>query len=299
MGDPRRVPVARRPPSLLAAPFRGSTAIGAGLLTVAQLRSSTWRRLFRDVYVNARLPDSHLIRIRGAALRLPAGAAISGRSAAHLWCAELAASDPVEMLTPTAFGPLDGARIHLGNVDPDELTVHRGIPVCVPAHALWEISRALPLLDAIGWVDALARRRRLSRAAVMAHAERHRGAPGSRQATATMRLCDPRAESVPESKVRVAVITGGLPAAVPQFVVRDEDGYFVARVDLAWPRWKFAIEYDGLWHAERIQLDEDRRRLRSLNAAGWHVYPVTRADMHDMSGLVADIAAALARVASR
>ena len=67
---------------------------------------------------------------------------------------------------------------------------------------------------------------------------------------------------------------GGLPAPVPQYVV-IHDGYFVARVDLAWPRYRFAVEYDGQWHADRDQLTRDRRRTRALNAIGWYIYPVT------------------------
>jgi very-short-patch-repair endonuclease len=291
---------AYRPPELRDAPFLGSAAIGAGLLTCAQLRSSAWRRLFRDVYVDATLPDTHLLRINAAALRLPPGAVISGRSAAHLWGAELAgAADPVEILTPTNFGRVDGMRIRSGALSAEEATIYRGVPVCTAMHAIWEIARALPTLSAIGWVDALARASGFATADVAGHAERHRGERDSRRATTTMRLCDPRAESVPESKVRVSLMLGGLPAPVPQFTVRYPDGSHLARVDLAWPRWRFAVEYDGLWHGERNQLDRDRRRIRNLNAAGWYVYPVTRADLRDINRLVRDVAAALDRAAAR
>jgi very-short-patch-repair endonuclease len=50
--------------------------------------------------------------------------------------------------------------------------------------------------------------------------------------------------------------------------VRDPDGWFVARVDLAFPDRRVAIEYDGPWHGEPGQLARDRRRLNALVTAG-------------------------------
>jgi very-short-patch-repair endonuclease len=83
-----------------------------------------------------------------------------------------------------------------------------------------------------------------------------------------------------------------LPTPVLQFNVVI-GGLFIARVDLAWPAWRFAVEYDGQWHADRGQLHRDRARLRDLNAAGWYVYPVTREDMHDVPRLIGHIGALL------
>ena len=68
-----------------------------------------------------------------------------------------------------------------------------------------------------------------------------RGAVRMRQAVA---LSDGRAESPPESRLRVLLALAGIPA-VPQHTVRDGSGQFVARVDLAYPDRRIAIEYDG------------------------------------------------------
>jgi very-short-patch-repair endonuclease len=65
----------------------------------------------------------------------------------------------------------------------------------------------------------------------------------------------------------------------------------VARVDLAYPELRLAIEYDGAWHDERGQFTKDRRRLNRLAAAGWTVLHVTAADLHDPEALVARIQA--------
>ena len=80
-----RVPTTRPlPVSLREHDFRGTDVVRRGLLTPAQLRGPACRRLFRDVYVDARVPDSHRLRARAAARLLVPGAVVSGRSAAVL-----------------------------------------------------------------------------------------------------------------------------------------------------------------------------------------------------------------------
>ncbi len=162
-------------------------------------------------------------------------------------------------------------------------------PGLTVAHAAWELARALPQLDAVAWIDALGHARHTSAHKLIAHAHAHRGEPGSIRAGITLHLCDPRAESPPESHVRVHLHWAGFPSLVPQYQV-IVDGVFLARVDLAWPALKIAIEYDGQWHGDGDQLTADRRRYRDLNRAGWFVYPITRADMRDVAALLVDIA---------
>ena len=81
---------------------------------------------------------------------------------------------------------------------------------------------------------------------------------------------------------------------VPQFVVRDARGGFVARVDLAFPAQRVAVEYDGAWHAEPGRFAKDRRRLNALLAAGWRVVHLTAADLRTPDAVAARIAEALA-----
>jgi hypothetical protein len=54
------------------------------LLTRTQLTSTTWRRLFRDVYGDAGLSDTHETAVADAALIIPPSAVFAGRSAAYL-----------------------------------------------------------------------------------------------------------------------------------------------------------------------------------------------------------------------
>ncbi|MBN9606063.1 MAG: hypothetical protein J0G30_05585 [Actinomycetales bacterium] len=78
--------------------------------------------------------------------------------------------------------------------------------------------------------------------------EGYPGRRGSRLRREALGLLDAGAESPPESIIRVRVILAGLPRPVSNFVVRDRAGRFVARVDLAYPRFRMAIEYEGDHH---------------------------------------------------
>lgn len=72
----------------------------------------------------------------------------------------------------------------------------------------------------------------------------------TRRAREVCALADGLAESPQETRLRLAMLWGGLPSPTAQYVVRDA-GEFVARVDFAWPELKVAVEYDGAWHGRR------------------------------------------------
>ena len=85
---------------------------------------------------------------------------------------------------------------------------------------------------------------------------------------------------------------------VPQHVVRV-GGRAVARVDLALPELKIAIEYDGRWHRDVMQFEADRRRLNELTAAGWTVVFVTAELLAQPERLVATVRAEIVRRTAR
>ena len=97
-------------------------------------------------------------------------------------------------------------------------------------------------------------------------------------AARTLALADDRAESPQETRARVRIRQAGFPPPVPQYRVTAH-GRFVARVDLAWPDARVAVEYDGEWHAGADQLRLDRARLNKLVDAGWLVLHLTSVDL--------------------
>jgi hypothetical protein len=272
------------PPELRHGPFLAAAAIDAGLLTKAQLRSAAWIRLSRGVYIDSSVVVTHLVRIAGANLVLPPDAVVSGRSAAVMWGVAMDDLDvPVDVLTPRQFGPVAGLAIRTGRVPDHDVTTRRGTHITTPLRTAWELARILPEPVAVEWIDALARRRRLSRAALATEAARRAGTHGSRRAARTLAMCDPRAESAAESRLRLHLMAAGLPIATPHYDVAIAGGR-VANVDFAWPAIRFAVE------AGNQASGGDRKQLRALVDAGWEVVPVTSDDMLDVDVLIRKLA---------
>jgi very-short-patch-repair endonuclease len=111
------------------------------------------------------------------------------------------------------------------------------------------------------------------------------------QARRALELADPRAQSRPESRMRVHLVLDGLSPEV-QFPVCNR-GSWVATVDLAFPCQRLAVEYDGVWHGTPLQVGSDRERLNRLHAAGWEVVFVTREHLRDPHRMVCTVRAAL------
>ena len=281
-----------RPPALRGAVFRGRDAVAAGLITRHQLASQPWRRLFQGVYADAALPHTHETAITGAALIVPPSAVFSGRSAAYLLGAEslVDGGTPVEVTVPDVdrFGPVSGLTVRRTSVpDSDVRSVGR-YSCTTPLRTALDIARREELPESVVALDVLRARGlvrpgQLTEAAGVLPAGR-----GSRRARFAVALADERAESPPETRLRVMLRSAGL-LLVPQYVVRDADGRFVARVDLAFPEHRIAIEYDGAWHGNPGQLARDRRRLNALQVAGWTVLHVTATDMHRPDVLIESV----------
>jgi very-short-patch-repair endonuclease len=274
--------------------------VALGLLTPSELRSSAWRRLYQGIYADACLPDSMDVRVSGAGLLIPQAAAFSGRTAAFLHGAAELADDrgPLEVSVPAEerFGPVAGLRIRRVQLPGGDVAMVRGRRCTTGLRTALDISRHEPLPDAVAALDVLLGRAIVGRSELRESTVEWQGR-GSRRARRAAELVDPRAESQPESRVRVLLALAGMHAE-PQYTVRNADGDFMARVDLAFPELRIAIEYEGAWHAEPGQFAKDRQRLNRLVAAGWRVIHVTAADLRDPDALIARIRALIAATTS-
>lgn len=288
----------RRPPQLRGRIFRGADAVRAGLLTRDDLRGPVWRRVFRGIYADAALATSHQQRCRAAAwYLLPAGAAIAGRSAASLYGIGLVRdSDPVEVVTPWSarFGPVSGLTIHVADLPAEDVRVADGVRRTSPLRTCWDLALWLPAPDAVAYLDLIVARRLATTATLAAYLRQRAGQRGWRRLLRAVSLVDPAAGSPQESRLRVRLVEAGLPKPVSQHVI-EADGAFVGRVDLAWPRHRVALEYDGRWHDHPERFDADRARLnRLVTTGGWLILHATSGRLRDeFDGLVADIRAAL------
>ncbi|MDQ0726321.1 hypothetical protein [Microbacterium sp. W4I20] len=94
-----------------------------------------------------------------------------------------------------------------------------------------------------------------------------------------------------ESKVRCVLLDARLPEPRLNIDVFDEEGRFLACVDLAYPDLKVAIEYHGLLHSATYARDVER--IARLRAAGWIVLEVTAELLGRPDDLVARVRAAI------
>jgi very-short-patch-repair endonuclease len=78
------------------------------------------------------------------------------------------------------------------------------------------------------------------------------------------------ARSPRETKLRLLLVRSGLPEPEINWVLRARNGVAVAELDLAYPRWRVAPEYDGRVHAEDTkQFARDADRWAAIRREGW------------------------------
>lgn len=254
-------------------PFRGSTAVAAGLLTRGVLRGPRFRRLFPDVYAPAHLKDDLALRSRAAGVLVEGRGVVAGYSAAELLGASSGPPGaPAEVLLTAPRSQsyrCHGLRVHRDRLDPDETTRVGGIAVTTADRTTYDLARWAPTLtERVTAVDALVHECNVDPAAVLVLRNRHLGAHGGGEIAEVLRLADGRAESPMESRARMALVLGGLPPAVQHPVVIPGRRYYL---DLAYPDQLLAVEYDGADHRTQKQARRDLEREAALVSVGWKI----------------------------
>ncbi len=136
-----------------------------------------------------------------------------------------------------------------------------------PLRTVLDCARRLAFGEALAVADSAIRLGKVDRKVLIASAAALRG-PGRRAAVRVCGFADGRAASALESMLRSRVIDAGITGFIPQYVVRGPG--FYARVDLADPLLRIAIEADSFaHHGTRESLRRDCRRYTSLAANGW------------------------------
>lgn len=257
-------------------PFIGSDAIAAGHLTRAHLRSQ-YRPLYRGIYVPRRYNVSLRERIIGVPLASP-DAVIAGVAASSLHGAKWIDDDvPIELVK--AIRRQRGLIVRDETLDEGEVTTVAGIRVTTPARTAFDLARHLPRDKAVERLDALMNARPFASEDVLLLVRRHRGARGMRRLRVALPLVDGGAESPRETWLRLLFIDAGLPPPTTQFVVYDEFGRYVRRIDMCWQQYKVGAEYDGEQHLNsRRQYVLDVQVNRALQRLRWHVIHVIKED---------------------
>lgn len=236
---------------------------------------------------------------RAVLLTMPPSAAFSHETAARLLSLplprRLVVPGRVHVTTPTGTRARRGRRIvgHERSLPADAVEMLRGVPVTTPARTFCDLSGALTLAELVALGDAAARA--CGAEALRRAAETVPRGRGSAKLGRAVELVDPGAESPKESELRVLLVEEGLGTLETNCELFDDEGRFVARVDLALTALRIAIEYEGDHHRDKEQWRRDLSRRRRIEALGWVYIPVTQADLDDPRRLLADVRAAIAR----
>lgn len=263
----------------------------------ARLSSGRWELLHDGVYRMGGAPRTWRGDLLAACLAAPSTAAASHRSAAALEGLPSGRTDVIEIVCERwRRTRCDGLVVHESLViDDEDLSQVDGIPCTSVARTLFDLARKLApvMLDAN--IDAALRRDLVSLDELRRTSTRlaTKGRPGGLKFRAAVSARTGTAglpESVPERVLTDLLVRQGLPEPVHQFVVRNDAGGFVARVDLAYPEWRIVIEYDSVEHhtgtAAHIR---DSARRDALGDQGFTVLTATVADLHDKGERVAGL----------
>ncbi|MEU1972390.1 hypothetical protein ABZ477_12075 [Microbacterium sp. NPDC019599] len=222
---------------------------------------------------------------------MPAGAWFTGPTAAALWGLPLPLGLTGDLHVAVAYPRTPPRRLGVRGtrVVPGMAGVvdRGGVPVADPATTWAALGGMLLPYDLVAVADAMlrvprhpggyrpARERPLATRDELAAAliaGRRRGAADLRRALTRART---GAASRPESWTRLILVDAGLPEPDLDVDVVGEHGEFLGCLDLAYPRHRVGIEYEGDGHLTRPQLERDIDKYAALGAAGWQIIRLT------------------------
>jgi len=280
-------------PLPLDRPFSSQTARAEAGLDSNDLHSlvshGLLRRPIRNVYVAAQMPDSIELRCACLLLVVPSDAVVCDRHAGWLHGAEMVlapgehlARAPIRIFLPAGRGRLRNGLADSGErtFRRDDLTEVNGVRVTTALRTTWDLGRSRWTDRSLAGMDQMLRLGVFGKEELVAGVERFRGMRWVRVLRVMTPLTDGRAESPPESILRLRWLETLGFAPIPQFEVW-EGGTFLARLDLACEELRWAAEYDGAeWHSSPEQQAHDRERRQLCEVrANWVITPFRKENL--------------------
>lgn len=286
---PRDLPfLDSRCPLPLSHPFTAAHALEVG---VSRSRLGTLQRrglvrpVLRGVFAAAQVVDSIEMRAEALSLVVPSSAIVVDRTAAWLHMVDVLPHSAVHEMPPVEVFSRSGSRLRRPSVASGErrmrdedVCVVGGVLVTTKLRTAFDLGRRLNRFHALAALDALLRNG-VSQEELLAGIERFRGERGVVQLRHLAPLADPRAESPPESVLRLHWWeASGMPPPEPQVWVHD-DGVPRYRVDVGNDDLRYGAEYNGkAFHEDEIA---DGARLEWLSEQGdWLIDGFVDADIY-------------------
>jgi very-short-patch-repair endonuclease len=255
------------------------------------LSVGTWLRCDRGIFRLAGIPLTFEMSAWAAALAAGPEAVLSHRVAGKLHRLDgTPAVVSFDISVPLARRPrnLPRAKIYRTTLTSDDICRRNGFPVTSLSRTLVDLARTVPLDIGSHLIADALRAGRISVEALDRRMTALAGYVGIAQARRALDTADPRLESVLERELLLLLRRAGL-APIAQYTVMM-GGQFIARVDLALPHIRLAIEADGYaTHALRPGFERDRERAALLQLAGWSTLSFTAKQIHERPDWVVDV----------
>ncbi|MCB1301595.1 MAG: hypothetical protein M9891_12635 [Austwickia sp.] len=248
-------------------------------------------RYHQDLYASALDAGDLLTRCQAALLIAPAGSYISHFTAARLQGLRVPDSAAIDVSVLPGRCRVLGAPLAMHRGHPDARTRRlAGLRVSDPVQVALELARTLRLPHLVGLFDSIVEEGSVTRADL---ATAYDLRPGRlRRFEDALALAVPGVQSLPESLVRVLLVLAGLRDFVVQHPVKDPLTGATYLLDLAFPRWRVAVEYDGKHHLLPEQRAADEvRRGRISELLGWRFVVVNAEELYGAPGDVLSRAA--------
>lgn len=175
----------------------------------------------------------------------------------------------------------------------------QGLTISQPVVALQEIAASMSHTDLVTCVDAVVADRYGAAVPVPLHEIRRSAASLTGRGAASLRsaVIDARERvwSPMETKMRLLILARGYPELVPNMELIDPTTGIVYYIDLAYPQWKIAIEYDGKDHrVDKQQWEKDLHKNEVLHDQSWKVLRISIADYREPESFFQRLDAAIA-----
>lgn len=288
-----RIPL---PPELRGAPFAVASGREAGL-SAKRLRGADLARPFWGVRAPAEPTDTAALAAAYAS-RMPAHSFFSHSTAALLHGIPLPLSlrGPLPLhvsvpngSTPSASSSVAGHRIA---IEPIDIVQRRGLRMTSLVRTVLDLAPLLADEDLLAAIDnTLWRKRRdghrATAGSLRAALGRFSGRRGRARVAALIPLGTDRADSPPESAIRLRFLRADLPRMLVNVGITSAEGFLIAQPDLQFPDYRMAYDYEGDHHrTDPAQWRKDLARVPRLQDAGWHHTRISAADLADSTELL-------------
>lgn len=257
-------------------PLSRADALAAGL-SDSDLRRSC-RRVLRGQWIRGERSATR-DDLRRAALGIAGpDAFLSHDSAGELYGGVLPPTDSLHL------GIRDDRRIRSPGLvvhryrHPVETALVQGYPATSLGQTFVDLATRWPLVDLIVFADSIVMRSpaTLERLRTFAAASHGRSVRKARRAAA---LTVVGAESPYETRTRLLMKLAGLPDPTVQHPIVNENEREIYRLDLAYPAYRLAVEYDGDHHNSPGQRAKDLARREQIEQLGWKFVVGVKSDI--------------------